>query len=484
MHSSSSLPHSDQETPTIRPLSSLPGPAPALILGNMLQIKTSIFHKQLEGWAEEFGNYYRLRLGRQDALVLSDPAAAAKLMRDRPESVTRANRIATALNEAGGTGVFTAEGEHWRAQRKLVMRSLTPEVIRNFFPRLVEITERLQRRWTHAVMTGQKIDFLHDLGAFSLDAIVRLSMGHDINTIEGGENQLQRDIEFIFQRVAKRVTSPIPYWRYVRLPVDREMDAASKRIETALYGFIDRARAQMAENPELRERPANLLQALIVARDEPDSGFTDHDVVGNAFTMVFAGEDTTSHSLAWLIYHLACSGDAERQMQQETAQVMGQDRVLCQYGQLDAFPYLDGAINESMRLTPVAPVMTLEPTADMVIGDIQVSASTPVILLLRQVSKQGDFGTEQQAFRPDRWLSTPSCPVRGDLSRQMFPFGGGARFCPGRYLAMVEIRMVMTMLAQNFNLQLDRAAPPVNDLFVYTMNPDAMPIGLTMRSSN
>jgi cytochrome P450 len=449
----------------------------------MLQIKTSIFHKQLEGWADQFGNYYRLRLGSQDALVLSDPVAAAKLMRDRPESVTRASKITNALNEAGGNGVFTAEGDHWRAQRKMVMRSLTPEVIRNFFPHLVEITERLQRRWTHAVMTGQKIDFLHDLGAFSLDAIVRLSMGHDINTIEGGENQLQRDIEFIFHRVAKRVTSPIPYWRYVRLPHDREMDAASKRIQTALYGFIDLARRQMEENPELRQRPANLLQALIAARDEPESGFTDHDVVGNAFTMVFAGEDTTSHSLAWLIYHLACSGEAERQMQQEAAQIMGEDKVLRQYGQLDAFAYLDAAINESMRLTPVAPVMTLEPTADMVIGDIAVSASTPVILLLRQVSKQGDFGPEQQAFNPQRWVSTPTCPVRGDLTRQMFPFGGGARFCPGRYLAMVEIRMVMTMLAQNFNLQLDRAAPPVNDIFVYTMNPDAMPIGLAMRSS-
>jgi cytochrome P450 len=449
----------------------------------MLQIKTSLFHKQLEGWADQFGNYYRLRLGSQDALVLSDPVAVAKLMRDRPESVTRAIRITKALNEAGGHGVFTAEGDHWRAQRKMVMRSLTPEVIRNFFPHLVEITERLQRRWSHAVTTGQKIDFLHDLGAFSLDAIVGLSMGYDINTIEGGENQLQRDIEFMFQRVAKRVTSPIPYWRYVRLPADREMDAASKRVQTAVYGFIDLARRQMDENPELRQRPANLLQALIAARDEPESGFTDHDVVGNAFTMVFAGEDTTSHSLAWLIYHLARSGDAERQMQQEAAQVMGEDKVLRQYGQLDAFAYLDAAINESMRLTPVAPIMTLEPTADMVIGDVAVAASTPVILLLRQVSKQGDFGPEQQVFNPQRWLSTPTCPIRGDLTRQMFPFGGGARFCPGRYLAMVEIRMVMTMLAQNFNLELDRTAPPVNDIFVYTMNPDAMPIGLTMRSS-
>ncbi len=32
----------------------------------------------------------------------------------------------------------------------------------------------------------------------------------------------------------------------------------------------------------------------------------------------------------------------------------------------------------------------------------------------------------------------------------LFPFGGGPRFCPGRYLAVLEMKMVMSMLSRNF----------------------------------
>ena len=49
-----------------------------------------------------------------------------------------------------------------------------------------------------------------------------------------------------------------------------------------------------------------------------------------------------------------------------------------------------------------------------------------------------------------------------DPGRKLFPFGAGPRFCPGRYLAMAEIKMVMSMMAKNFSLQrvAGRAAPP------------------------
>ncbi|NEX60040.1 cytochrome P450 [Noviherbaspirillum galbum] len=465
----------------VTPLSKLAGPDPHWLFGNLKQIETQRFHAQMEEWAQQYGAYFRVRLGQRDALVLSDPATTARLMRERPDNMRRASRVAAMLNEVGARGVFTAEGDDWRAQRKLVMRSLTPEVIRNFFSNFVTLAERLRVRWQRAVERGEQIDLLHDLGAFSLDAIVHLAMGHDINTLEGGDNQLQRDIEFIFARVAKRITSPIPYWRYIKLAVDRETDAAADRIMQAVHQFIAQERRRIEDNPALRQRPTNMLQALIVARDEEGSGFTDDDVIGNTFTMVFAGEDTTSHTIAWLIHHLSLAPAAEAELHKEAAGVLGADRVLTGFSRLDAFPYLDAATNEAMRLTPVAPMMTLETLSDSQIGNVQVPAGTPVVLLLREVSRNGDFGSEPDDFMPSRWIERSANPAEGDLSRQMFPFGGGARFCPGRYLAMAEIRIVMSMLARNFELVRDTSAPPVRDLFVYTMNPDSLPVSLKLR---
>jgi cytochrome P450 len=32
------------------------------------------------------------------------------------------------------------------------------------------------------------------------------------------------------------------------------------------------------------------------------------------------------------------------------------------------------------------------------------------------------------------------------------PFGGGPRLCPGRYLALVEMKMVLSLIARNYTL--------------------------------
>ena len=44
-----------------------------------------------------------------------------------------------------------------------------------------------------------------------------------------------------------------------------------------------------------------------------------------------------------------------------------------------------------------------------------------------------------QAFRPERWLGDEDARIAA-AKKVLMPFGGGPRFCPGRYLALAEIR--------------------------------------------
>lgn len=464
-----------------RRIADLPGPKGIPLLGNLPQIDSMQFHRVLENWAIEFGPYYRIRLGRRQMLVVSDNAAVAMLLRERPEAIRRSSRTSLALEELGSQGVFTAEGEEWRMQRKLVMRALTPEVIRNFFPALAGMTERLRRRWLAAATAGQEIDIRRDLKAFALDVTVSLAMGQDINTLEHDDNPLQRDIEAIFNRIARRLTSPVPYWRYVKLPVDRAADACADRIEQAVTGFIAQARKRLEAHPELRAKPTNMLEALIAARDEPDSGLTDEHVIGNAITMVFAGEDTTSNTIAWLLDFVARHPQAAARIQAEADAVLGEERMLQDFGKLEQFPYLEAATTEAMRIKPVAALLGMETNMELDIGDVLVPKGTLIMTLLRHAGQQGADVPEPQEFRPERWLADARSAANDSPARKLFPFGGGPRFCPGRYLAMVEIKMVMSMIARNFNLVLDTAAPPVKELFTFTMTPDALPVRLIAR---
>lgn len=464
-------------------ISDLPGPKPRPLLGNVREIRARPFHHVLEDWGREFGPLYRFRIMRKQMLATSDRDLIASLLRDRPDVMRRSSRTAEMLNEIGTRGLFTAEGEDWRRQRKLVMRALTPEVIHNFFPTLAAMTDRLRLRWERALAAGQPVDLLRDLKAYTLDVTIGLAMGQDINTLELEEHPLQRDIEFLFKLVARRLTTPFAYWRVpvLKRAQDHEAIAASARIQQAIFGFIAEARKRLAAEPARRLKPTNLLEALIVARDEPDSGFTDEAVVGNAITMVFAGEDTTSNTAAWLLEFLADHPDAAARMAQEAQQVLGERAVLDDYHLLDQLKYIDAATREAMRLKPVAPFMAAEPNQDVVLGDLAVPAGTVIFLLLRAASERAGDLLQPQRFMPERWLD--GAAAQGDdPGRKLFPFGGGPRFCPGRYLAMAEIKMVMSMLARHFVLERVADAPAARECFTFTMTPDALPVRLARKT--
>jgi cytochrome P450 len=467
-----------------RRIADLPGPKGRPFTGSIADINRRPFHQVLEEWGRQFGPMYRFRIMRKNFLVCSDRDVIAGLLRDRPDVMRRSSRTAQMLEEVGTRGLFTAEGEDWRRQRKLVMRALTPEVIHGFFPTLSMMTERLQRRWSAAIAAGRPVDVLRDLKAYTLDVTIGLAMGQDINTLELEDNPLQRDIEFLFNRVARRLTTALPYWRVslLKRDSDREADAAAARVQQAVTGFIAQTRQRLADNPALRQKPSNMLEALVVACDEPGAGFTDAGVVGNAITMVFAGEDTTSNTTAWLIDFLARDPASAGALAAEADRVLGEQPVLRDYRLLDQLGYVDAATREAMRLKPVAPFLAVEPTRDVMLGDLAVPAGTVIFTMTRLAAQRDGELPQPERFLPQRWLE--SATERGDdPGRKLFPFGGGPRFCPGRYLAMAEIKMVMSMLARHFTIVPTPGAAPARETFTFTNSPNALPVTLQARQT-
>jgi len=458
-----------------RSVESLPGPRGLPVIGNLTQMDAVHFHRMMEDLARQYGPIFRFRLMDRDFVATARREDLNHIFHDRPELWRRTERSASMLEELGAHGLFTAEGQEWRRQRKLVMHSLTPEVIHRFFPQLVAMTERLQRRWLAAVGAGRQPDVLRDLKAYALDVTVGLAMGQDLNLLENESDPLQRDVEFLFTRLARRLTAPIIYWRTFRLPVDREADAAVARIRASVAGFVARARERLAAEPARREKPANMLEAMVLERDAPGSDMSDEDLIGNAVLMVFAGEDTTSNTIAWLLHLLSSAPSAWARLAGEARTALGPDVVLRDYQDLDRLPWLDLCTREAMRLKPVAPILGFEPAVDLVLGDVFMPAGLVVFTLMRHAFELDTQLERAAEFLPERWLSEPG-QEQDDPSRKLLPFGAGPRFCPGRYLATTEIRMVVSMLARGFTLAPRPDAPPVDEIFTFTMTPSALPV--------
>jgi len=85
---------------------------------------------------------------------------------------------------------------------------------------------------------------------------------------------------------------------------------------------------------------------------------------------------------------------------------------------------------------------------------------------------------DAQAFDPARWLSGTSA---SSPKRVAMPFGAGPRLCPGRYLALLEMKMVMAMLLAEFDIE--AVTGDAREQLAFTMAPVGLKLKLRARSS-
>ena len=480
MQSDSSQTLAPAAPPALRCFEDLPGPRGIPWFGNALQIDSARLHLQLEQWSREYGPFFKLQLVKRRVIVVGDHEAVAAVLRDRPDGFSRTERLQEIGTEMGLLpGVFGANGEVWRRQRRMVMAGFDPAHVKNYFPSLQKVAQRLAGRWQKAARDQRAIDLQADLMRYTVDAIAGLAFGSDVKTLESDGDVIQQHLDKIFPALFKRIFAPLATWRLVRLPADRRLERSIVEVNTAVAGFIAQARQRLQADPTLREHPGNLLEAMLAAADQPGSGIDDAQVAGNVLTMLLAGEDTTANTVAWMVHLLWRNPEQLRRATEEVRRVVIDPAAptLEQMAQLD---YVEACAHETMRLKPVAPQIPLQALRDTTLGDVMVEAGTVVISLMRRDSVSDRHVPRAASFEPERWL-TQGGPgaLAASSKRTSMPFGAGPRICPGRYLALLEMKMAMAVLLARFDIQgVDTPdGAEAREHLQFTMTP----VGLRMR---
>jgi cytochrome P450/nitrite reductase/ring-hydroxylating ferredoxin subunit len=455
-----------------RTFADLPGPRGLPLLGNLLQLDLDRLHQVLEGWAATYGSVYVYRLGRTPVAVVSDPQLSAQVLRARPETFRRLSDVAPVFAEMGVDGLFSAEGAAWRPQRRLAMEALSHRHLKGFYPTLRTVAERLRRRWT--AMAGQVLDVADELKRFTVDVTTLLTFGHDVNTLEQGDDVIQRRLELVFPAFNRRLFALVPTWRFIRTPADRRLDRALAEIHTWLAGLVEKARAFHTVDPSRAESPSNFLEAMLAARDDEGRPFSDDVIMGNLMTMLLAGEDTTAYTLAWAVHHLCDDAAAAALLAQELDGALGAAGVPEDFETANRLAFAGAVANESMRLRPVAPMLFAEANLDTVVGDLHVPKGGVVAVLMRPAVREAGNFAAPDAFRPQRWLDAGEGPHEPSAH---IPFGSGPRLCPGRTLALLEMKVVLATLYRSFRVERVGESAGVREKFAFTM----LPVGLQVK---
>ncbi|MBN3142730.1 MULTISPECIES: cytochrome P450 [Pectobacterium] len=458
----------------MRSIKRLPMPPTRSILGHVDYLKRSDVHLQMLRWKAQYGRFYRLRLGLTSAIVIADAECIRTIMKSRPDEFRRISSIESVFQEAGLNGVFSSEGKRWEHQRRLTEPMFQPAHLKYFYPSLRKVTSRLSDRFAMLAETGETVVLVEEFKRYTVDITSLLAFGEDVNTLEQGENPLSQSLRRLFPMINARSGSLFPVWRYIRRERDKQFDASLSLIREYVDGFIYRQRKRLRLNPQLMEAPENMLQVML-AEQKKDGTLKDDDIVANAITLLLAGEDTTANTLAWMSFQLCSAPSVEECVFQECKEAADGVGALLPWP-LPRLPWLTAVMYESMRLKPVAPLLYLEPTKNTVIDDFLIKKGTPLLLMLNASGFDDALFQQPDDFVPERWLE------RGKASfSDLQPFGGGPRMCPGRSLALMEIKLGFHALCSGFRVEAQQPASDVTESFAFTMSPSGFRVKLHKR---
>src|SRR5215831_5311305 len=233
-------------------------------------------------------------------------------------------------------------------------------------------------------------------------------------------------------------------------------------IDSSVPGRVSRCRPAWRKCMISTIRLVSTIELLVCQRLTP---------LVNILTLLVAGEDTTVHTMAWMLHFMTTVPAVQHTMQQEADAVLGAAPLLPDVQAQDRLRYIEAVAYETLRLKSVAPLLFFEPTQPVDLGGVHLPAGTALFLLTRYGGLQEHAFTAAGRFQPDRWLTTPTTPRSGHSPHVLAPFKSRPRVCPGHPLALLEIKAVIAMLCRNFTLTTPVDASPVGEHLAFTMMP-------------
>ena len=458
-------------------LSNLPGPRRLPVIGNLHQIDMPRLHQSLEAWAAEFGPIFSVQLGRRRVVCITDHERMSEMLRERPDLYRRPRTTERVFEEMGIHGIFSQDGDAWKRQRRVVQHAFNPAHLSRFYPAMATSTERLRQRWVKS--SGEPFDLCRDLMRYTVDITAHLAFGIDVNTLETDGPVIQQHLDKVFPAIFKRIVAPIPYWRYFRLPADRVLDNALQEIRSTVIEVTLECRRNMQANPDLYDKPTNFLEAIIAAQKTEGVEFSDEEIYANVIQLLLAGEDTTANTIAWAVKYLIDNQALYAEARTEARTEFGDALIGPDIDALKSLDLIEAIASETMRLKPVAPMLGIEPKEAIELYGYEIPAGTSILGLCRpDAVKEENFAAADQ-FRPKRWLDDAGDQTHNP--RAYLPFGTGPRFCPGRGLALVEIKAVLGMLCRNFDIALAPGGPAVTERLAFTMFPENLNVVFSHR---
>lgn len=400
---------------------------------------------------KERGSQFYVKMMNEFAVVVSDADGTEAIMTN--SKVIKKGPLYEFLLQWLGRGLLTNFGSSWHRRRKLLTPAFHFKILDEFGPMIAHHSTRLVDDLMELARTTKgTVDVVLPVSKITLGTICETAMGVNLQDY-GKEDEYFEAVRTVGTSVTYRLIRPW-IWRdliFNLTSYGREMRKCLK----VLHGFTrqviqERKKSHSVDEKTLngggqilRKRRLAFLDMMLAAQRE-DSSLTDDDIREEVDTFMFEGHETTAMAICWTLFSLGNHPDIQERVRGE---VLAAD---ADWQAVNALPYLEMVIKESLRLFPPVLYIARENENGIQIGDKVVPPGVALDMMIFEIHRDPVHFPDPERFDPERFSPEQ------ELGRHPFayvPFSGGLRNCIGKRFAMMELKIMLAAILRTFSFR-------------------------------
>ncbi|KAK3697995.1 hypothetical protein QZH41_014378, partial [Actinostola sp. cb2023] len=421
----------------------IPGAKPLPYIGNLRDMtRCGGIHLGILEYMKKYGKVFSLCIGRKASIVIADPELLKQILVKDFHNFT--NRYLDFTPKKHEKGIFQSRDGDWRRVRSVLTPTFTSGKLKMMIPLIEKSCETLVDKIQDIADSGQSVDIFSWFSLMTLEVILSTAFGVESPVQTDGSNNkfLINSRRFFKSPIILRVFLVLSFSK-LWIAILRMLIVRSDFFRNVARDILKARRNQGFQGAR------DLVDIMLSAKNADGSAKLDDDeVISLSVSFLLAGHETSSNTLSVSAYYLALNPDVQERLRCEIlkAQQTNPDTPL--YELVQELEYLDCVINEVLRLSPAAHMVTrCCPKPYKINDDTTIPAGMEVIFPIYSLHHDPEAWPEVEKFDPERFRG-PAKESRHPF--QFIPFSEGPRNCIGKRFALLEVKITLVNILTKY----------------------------------
>jgi sterol 14alpha-demethylase len=339
-----------------------------------------------------------------------------------------------------------AEMDEYLRQRAVIMPRFKAAAMKQYVGIMAEETLNLVDR----LGDEGEFDLITTLGPVVMDIAAHSFMGREFH------EKLGHEFFELFRDFSGGMEFVLPLWWPT--PKMLRSQRAKKMLHAILQSWIDKRRAAPLDPPDFFQ---GMVETKYPDGKNSKGGPIPDELIRHMIMLlVWAGHETTAGQVSWALADILQNRDFESVLRAELKATIGDsDGRDMGWEAAVAMAKMDLALRETERLHPVAFILSRKANTDIERDGYTISKGDFVLLAPSVTHRMTETWIEPDRYNPERFnAENPDAQIE---SNSLVGFGGGMHRCAGVNFARMEMKVILAILLQHYEMELIDEVKPI-----------------------